>query len=194
MPNPFLPAPEEPELVETLEDDPILGADESAEGLANPRALRNVTPLPEPTPPAITAESVWLVGASGGVGTSTLARLAGGGVIDGGVTAPMWQAPAYIVAATHPAGLDAAAELARANARGELAYEVRGVVLVHDRPRLSKATANQARAVGRMFPVFMTVPFEPSWREPGIVPAAATVRLRRVLKTIRTSALQKGTS
>lgn len=184
--NPYLPAPQEPVSVESIEDDQILGSRESISGLSNPRALREVSPAPETPAASITPSSVWLVGASGGVGTSTLAKLAGENIVDGGVQPPMWQAPAVIVASTHAAGLDAAAELARANARGNLAYDVLALVLVHDRPKLSKPAITRARAVGGMYPLVMTVPFEPAWREPGVIPTESNVRLRKVLKNLRT--------
>ena len=134
--------------------------------------------------PTITAETVWLVGASGGVGVSTLARLAGETVVDGGVHAPAWQAPAFVVAATHPAGLEAAAELARANARGDVDYDIRGLILVHDRPKLSRATVQLAKQVAGVYPRTMTVPFVPAWREPGPVEIPKNVRVQLVLAAL----------
>ena len=145
----------------------------------------NVTPPPIAVQaPTITADTVWLVGASGGVGVSTLARLAGETVVDGGVHAPAWQAPAFVVAATHPAGLEAAAVLARENARGDVDYDIRGLILVHDRPKLSRATVRLAKQVAGVYPRTMTVPFVPAWREPGAVEIPKNVRVQLVLAAL----------
>ena len=170
-----------------METDPIMGDEISMTGLQDPAAL--LIPAgaePQPVAPvvAVTTRTTWLVGASGGVGVSTLASLANEHVVDAAALEPMWQGKALIVAATHPAGLAAARALAVANAAGELLYDVAGLILVHDRPRLSKATATLARGVGRMFPLALVVPYEPSWREPGITPTATTLRLRRTLAAI----------
>lgn len=145
---------------------------------------RDVAPATvPPETPRVTSETVWLLGASGGVGVSTLATLAGENVIDGGVHAPPWQAPVFVVAATHANGLEAAAELARANARGDVAYDVRGLILVHDRPKISKASVQLARSVAGVYPRTMTVPFIPGWREPGS-PEVNNVRVRLVLAAL----------
>ena len=146
---------------------------------------RDVAPATPAAPsPAITPDTVWLVGASGGVGVTTLARLAGDHVIDGGVHEPAWQAPVFVVAATHPAGLEAASELARANARGDVAYDIRGLILVHDRPKLSPATVQLAKQVKGVYPRTMTVPFIPAWREPGLPEIPKNVRVQLVLAAL----------
>lgn len=98
--------------------------------------------------------------------------------------APAWQAPAFVVAATHPAGLEAAAELARANARGDVVYDIRGLILVHDRPKLSRATVQLAKQVAGVYPRTMTVPFVPALREPGAVEIPKNVRLQLVLAAL----------
>lgn len=185
MTNPFLPAEVPVEVPEEIEPDPILGNAVVVEGLGAPRMARDVAPAaPVPPAPAITPDTVWLVGASGGVGVSTLAGLAGGNVVDGGVHEPAWQAPVYVVAATHPAGLEAAADLARANARGDVAYDVRGLILVHDRPKLSRATVQLAKQVAGIYPRTMTVPYIASWREPGPPEIGKNVRVQLVLAAL----------
>lgn len=184
MTNPFVPAAAPAEKPEEIESDPILGDVLVKEGLGAPRMARDVAPATVPPEnPRVTSETVWLLGASGGVGVSTLAALAGENVIDGGVHAPPWQAPVFVVAATHASGLEAAAELARANARGDVAYDVRGLILVHDRPKISKASVQLARSVAGVYPRTMTVPFIPGWREPGS-PEVTNVRVRLVLAAL----------
>lgn len=185
MSNPFLPAEMPVEAPDEIETDPIVGDALAVEGLGAPRMARDVAPAaPEPAPPAITADTVWLVGAAGGCGVSTLARLAGSNVVDGGVHEPAWQAPVYVVAATHPAGLEAAAELARANARGEVTYDIRGLILVHDRPKLSRASVQLAKQVAGVYPRTMTVPYVAAWREPGTPEVGKNVRVQLVLAAL----------
>lgn len=185
MSNPFLPAAAPVEVPEEIEPDPILGGAAEQTGLDAPRLARDVAPAaPAASAPTITADTVWLVGASGGVGVSTLASLAGETVIDGGAHTPAWQAPAFVVASTHPAGLKAAAELARANARGDIDYDIRGLILVHDRPKLSRATVQLAKQVAGVYPRTMTVPFIPAWREPGTIEIPKNVRVQLVLAAL----------
>lgn len=185
MNNPFLPTAVQVEAPREIETDPILGSAAEQIGLDAPRSARNVAPAPPATPvPAITKDTVWLVGASGGVGVSTLARLAGESVIDGGMHPPVWQAPAFVVATTHPAGLEAAAELARSHARGDVVYDVRGLILVHDRPKLSRASVQLAKQVAGVYPRTMTVPFIPAWREPGTAEIPKNVRLQLLLAAL----------
>ncbi len=185
MSHPFLPAEVPVEVPEEIEPDPILGDALATEGLQSPRMARDVAPaVPTSPAPAITPDTVWLVGASGGVGVSTLAQLAGENVVDGGVHEPAWQAPVYVVAATHAVGLGAAADLARANARGDVAYDVRGLILVHDRPKLSRATVQLAKQVAGIYPRTMTVPFIAAWREPGTPEIGKNVRLQLVLAAL----------
>ena len=183
--NPFLPVAVAVEAPEKIEPDPILGAEAEGLGLLAPRQARDVAPAtPTVQPPTIAEDTVWLVGASGGVGVSTLARLAGGTVVDGGQHPPVSRAPVFVVATTHAAGLDAAAALARANARGDLGYDIRGLILVHDRPKLSRATVQLAKQVAGVYPRTMTVPFIAAWREPGTVEIPRNVRLQLVLAAL----------
>lgn len=185
MTNPFVPTIAPVESIEEIEPDPILGDAIEQQGLGAPRMARDVAPAATaPESPRVTSETIWLLGASGGVGASTLAALAGEHVIDGGVHTAPWQAPVFVVAATHPAGLEAAAELARANARGDVAYEVRGLILVHDRPKISKASIQLARSVAGVYPRTMTIPFIPAWREPGTPQVGNNVRVRHVLAAL----------
>lgn len=185
MTNPYLrPATPAP-VFESLPVDPIVGAGLHMPGLSNSQAVRGVAEAPPaPTAPVVSPDTVWLLGASGGVGVSTLVALGGGTLVDGGQFAPPWGASTYAVATTHPAGLEAAAELARAKARGAVPFEVLGLLLVHDRPKLSKPTIQLARSVASLYPRTMTIPFMPSWREPGDAERETNVRIRRVLATL----------
>lgn len=185
MTNRYLPTVEPVEVPDEIEPDPILGDAPEQVGLGAPRMARGVSPAAPAAPaPPITAETVWLVGASGGVGVSTLAQLAGDTVIDGGQHEPAWQAPVFVVASTHAAGLEAAAELARANARGDVAYDIRGLILVHDRPKLSRETVQLAKQVAGVYPRTMAVPFVPAWREPGTPEIPKSVRVQLVMAAL----------
>ena len=134
----------------------------------------------------VSQATLWLVGASGGVGTSTLAGLCSESIVDAGVQEPEWAGRALLVCSTSATSLEAAAQLARKSATGQLPYELVGLVIVHDRPknRITKPTLTFARSVARMFPVAMTVPYEPSWREVGVTPSPSSTRLKTVLRKI----------
>ncbi len=185
MSNPYLRPAEPAPVFESLPVDPIIGNALHVEGLSHALSVRGVAGRrPRPQPPQTTPDSVWLVGASGGVGVSTLAELGGDLLVDGGLFAPPWGASTYVVAATHPAGLSAATEFARAKARGEVAFNVLGLLLVHDRPKLSKPSLQLARSVAGLYPRTWTVPYMPAWREPGDGERVTNVRVRRVLASL----------
>lgn len=167
---------------DALDDDPLVGTRLWQAGVQDPAAVR-ARPISPPAPehaaePA--PDSIWFVGASGGVGTTTLARLAGDGFADAGDFEPVPGARVFVVAATHAASLDAAAALGRRLADGHLPWRVLGLVLVHDRSKLPVATVRRARAVGRMFPKYLTLPYAPAWRDETPT-RATTVRGRQVM-------------
>lgn len=187
--NPFVAALEVVEEEDPMEEDPILGARESIRGPQNLQQTLAEEPMAEEEPAApvdVTQATLWLVGASGGVGTSTLTRLCSGSIVDAGVQEPEWAGRALLVCSTSAASLEAAAQLARKSAIGQLPYELVGLVIVHDRPknRITKPTLTFARGVARMFQVAMTVPYESSWREVGVTPVPPSTRLKTVLRKI----------
>lgn len=169
----FLPPPEPPpEVTPAPEYDPIvgnreflMGVQDSSKALAD--QLRATEPEPVPPPVKVSQRTLWLVPASGGAGVSTLISLLGEHVVDATMQPPVWSGRAIIVAPTHEAGLTAAEQLARAKARGELVYDVMGIIWVHDRPKLSDTTARETRRIGAMFPKLWSMPYEATWREPG---------------------------
>lgn len=188
--NPFVRAPEvEPE-EDPIDDDPILGNRESLRGPRNIRQALASDPVDEDektaAPIAVTTSTLWLVGASGGVGTSTLAGLCSENIVDESERRPTWAGRALLVCSTSASSLEAAQQLARKSASGQLPYELVGLVIVHDRPknRLTKPTLDFARGVARMFPVAMTAPYESSWREVGVTPQASGTRLKSVVRKI----------
>ncbi len=191
--NPFITVPEvEPE-EDPIDDDPILGHRESVRGPQNIQQTLANEPVhdEEPAAPvAVTTDTLWLVGASGGVGTSTLAGLCSESVVDESERRPTWAGRALLVCSTSASSLEAAQQFARKSASGQLPYELVGLVMVHDRPknRLTKPTLELARGVARMFPVAMTVPYEPSWREVGVTPQASGTRLKSVIRKIEKTA------
>lgn len=187
--NPFITVPDvEPE-EDPIDDDPILGVRDSVRGPKNLQQTLAAEPVvEEPTaePVAISAATLWLVGASGGVGTSTLAGLCSERVVDEAERKPVWGGRALLVCSTSASSLESAQQLARQSAAGTVSYELVGLVIVHDRPknRLTKPTLAFARGVARMFPLAMTVPYEPSWREVGVTPQLSNTRLKSVIRKI----------
>ena len=187
--NPFITAPEVVEEEDPIDVDPILGARESVRGPQNIQQTLAEEPVEEEVPAApvpVTAATLWLVGASGGVGTTTLAGLCSERIVDESDQRPTWAGRALLVCSTSGSSLEAAQQLARKSASGLLAYELVGLVIVHDRPQkaLTKSTRRFALGVARMFPIAMTVPYEPSWREVGATPQATGTRFKGVLRKI----------
>ncbi|GGG67322.1 hypothetical protein GCM10011374_34470 [Kocuria dechangensis] len=187
--NPFVAAPAVVVEEDPIDEDPILGAREAIRGPQNLQQTLAQKPTPDEetaAPVDVTQATLWLVGASGGVGTSTLAGLCSEAVADAAVQEPGWACRALLVCSTSAGSLEAASRQARASATGRLAYELAGLVIVHDRPknRITKPTLAYARSVARMFPVAMTVPYEPAWREVGVTPTPSGTRLRTVLRRI----------
>lgn len=184
--NPFLAPPVEVPPVEELERDPIMGDSVSMSGIQDVTGLAAALPTTPPAPPApvITERTLWVVGVCGGAGVSTIAALAGDDVLDGSESDPAG-GRVVLVAPTHAAGLAAAVTMAHRLAAGELDYEVLGLVLVHDRPKLSRATIGAARGAGRLYPRSWAVPYMPAWREPNVIPdLTESTRLRRTLRSI----------
>ncbi|MHA7145415.1 DUF6668 family protein [Arthrobacter sp. TmT3-37] len=187
--NPFVNEPEVAPQEDPIDDDPILGQRESLRGPRNIQQTLAAEPVEEEEPAApvaVTSATLWLVGASGGVGTSTLAGLCSENIVDESERRPTYAGRALLVCSTSASSLEAAQQLARKSASGQLPYELVGLVIVHDRPknRLTKPTLDFARGVARMFPVAMTAPYEPSWREVGVTPQASGTRLKSVLRKI----------
>lgn len=191
--NPFIAIPDVEPQEEPIDDDPILGVRESVRGPRNLQqtlAAEPVEEAPEVAPVFVSSETLWLVGASGGVGTTTLADLCSENVVDEAEREPVWGGRALLVCSASASSLEAAQQLARRSAAGTLSYELIGLVIVHDRPknRLTKPTLAFARGVARMFPVAMTVPYEPSWREVGVIPQVSSTRLKSVIRKIEKTA------
>lgn len=187
--NPFVNEPEVEPQEDPIDDDPILGQRESLRGPRNIQQTLAAEPVEEAEPAApvaVISATLWLVGASGGVGTSTLAGLCSENVVDESERRPTYAGRALLVCSTSASSLEAAQQLARKSASGQLPYELVGLVIVHDRPknRLTKPTLDFARGVARMFPVAMTAPYEPSWREVDVTPQASGTRLKSVLRKI----------
>lgn len=191
--NPFIALPDvEPEDA-PIDDDPILGVRESVRGPRNLQQTLASEPVeeePEVAPVSVSSTTLWLVGASGGVGTTTLADLCSANVVDEAEHDPVWGGRALLVCSASARSLEAAQQLARRSAAGTLSYELVGLIIVHDRPknRLTKPTLAFARGVARMFPVAMTVPYEPSWREVGVIPQISSTRLKSVIRKIERTA------
>lgn len=186
----FLPPPQ-PAQEEALpgEYDPIVGDRGFLPGVQDSTAalagqLRTPEPAPEPAAAKISQQTLWLVPACGGAGVSTLTGLLGEHAMDATMHPPVWSGQAVIIAPTHPAGLTGAESLALAKARGELIYDVLGIVWVHDRPRISDATSRQCRRIGAMFPRIWAMPYEAAWREPGADPVPRRHNTKTLIRTL----------
>ena len=98
--NPFVAAPEVIEEEDPMEEDPILGTRDSIRGPQNLQQRLAEEPVVEEKPAApvdVSKATLWLVGASGGVGTSTLAGLCAEQVVDAAVQEPEWASRALLV-------------------------------------------------------------------------------------------------
>lgn len=182
------PAPAEEEAA-VRELDVIVGEREFLPGVQDSSAaLSAELRVPEPAPVRVAARisqrTLWLVPACGGAGVSTLAGLLGEHVLDATEQAPIWSGRAVVVAPTHPGGLAGAERLALAKARGELTYDVVGLVWVHDRPNLSDATGRECRRIGAMFPRFWSMPYEAAWREPGTEPVPHRHNTKTLIRSL----------
>lgn len=158
-------------------------------------ALGVVSPdVPEPVGAvgtvAVRGARRWLVGAHGGAGVSTLARL-----LEWGDAERSWPVPAvpgevlevWVVARTHGAGITAAQDAAVAWASGRMpGVELGGIVWVPDAPKkLSRVLREQKVHVSGAFPTSVTLPWVEGWREEpaGQLPAAPG-NVRRALKPL----------
>jgi hypothetical protein len=111
---------------------------------------------------------VWLVGAHGGAGTTSLAHA----VAAFGDAGQQWPAEdeypwSVIVARTTREGLEAAHDTAlQAQAGKSGDCKVLGVILVADAPgKIPKAIEQRMTVLERVVPTIWTVDYHPSWRE-----------------------------
>ena len=158
-------------------------------------ALGVVSPdVPEPVGAvgtlAVRGARRWLVGAHGGAGVSTLARL-----LEWGDAEKSWPVPAvpgevlevWVVARTHGAGITAAQDAAVAWASGRVpGVELGGIVWVPDAPKkLSRVLRERKAHVSGAFPTSVTLPWVEGWREePAAQLQAAPGNVRRALKPL----------
>ncbi|CED91403.1 DUF6668 family protein [Actinomyces succiniciruminis] len=129
---------------------------------------------------------LWVVGAHGGAGTSTLADLLGAG--DAGTSWPTsvsGTVRVLVVARTHASGIERAREVGIQWAAGGLAgVELVGVVWVADAPgRLPRPLREPLELASGAFPVGFHVPWVGAWRI--TVPASADAAPRDVRRTLR---------
>ena len=154
--NPFVMPPEEEEAgPDPIDNDPVLGTAASLLGRTGHEEFMAGTGL-------------WLVGAAGGVGVSTLAAACGAHVHDSAHSEPPWGSPVVVVTSCTRTGLEAAQQLVRDSQAGTVPWEAVSVVIVHDRPTnfVSKDCRRLARTVLRMVKGGgYTIPFLPELRE-----------------------------
>lgn len=156
-------APEE----ESVAADPVLGAAFSSAGfgLIDP-FVSNAPVVPVPT------GRVFLVGAAGGVGVSTLARLAGDDVGEGFDPARLaglagfreagfyggvpYGAPVWVVSRVEGPSVDAAQNIAARWSQGLVPWTIAGLVLTYGPVPPAKEIIHRSRAVSRLFPQTVT--------------------------------------
>ncbi|QRZ61788.1 DUF6668 family protein [Rothia sp. ZJ932] len=126
-------------------------------------------------------EGVMLVPVAGGVGLSTLVKASGG----------MLQEPddGHIASSAILVATTAATHLARAafvlrRGYADNGANVIGVVLVHDRPHLSKATVKESQKVIRMTKHGWVIPWVADLREPGVSLVKYPKRYRKVVEEL----------
>ncbi|OLT07520.1 hypothetical protein BJF77_14080 [Kocuria sp. CNJ-770] len=174
--NPFVLPPEEEEAgPEPIDTDPVLGTAASLLGRTGVEDTGS-------------GKGLWLIGAAGGVGVSTLAAACGAHVYDGADSEPPWSARAAVVTSCTRTALDATQELVQASHAGIVPWEAVAVVIVHDRPAelVSKDCRRRARAVLRMVKGGgYTIPFLPELRE-SAAPALdlGVTRSRKVIEAL----------
>lgn len=129
-------------------------------------------------------EHLNLVGASGGVGVSTIAAACSDRVIDTGESAPAQDAASVVVAAVTRHSL-AAAERLRVD---DAANTLRGLVLVHHRrpEDVSAETRNYAKRVARLYPRSFEVRYERRWPDVDGPVTASWAHKRRFTYMVKT--------
>lgn len=150
-----------------MDADPVLGAALSSAGfgLIDP-FVSNAPVVPVPT------GRVFLVGAAGGVGVSTLARLAGDEVGEGFDPARLaglagfseegffggvpYGAPVWVISRVEASSVEAAQGIASRWSQGLLPWTVAGLVLTYGPVAPAKEMVHRSRAVSRLFPQTLT--------------------------------------
>ncbi|WP_126383520.1 DUF6668 family protein [Actinomyces howellii] len=130
---------------------------------------------------------LWLVGAHGGAGTSTVARVLG--VAESGTRWPVSDqglVRAWVVARTHRAGTAAAQRAAVQWAGGGVpGVDLAGVVWVADAPgRLPRPLRRAVDLVSGAFPASVTVPWVGGWREGEADASSVPGQVRRALRAV----------
>lgn len=135
----------------------------------------------------VSAAGLWLVGAHGGAGTSTVARVLG--VAESGTRWPVTDqglVRAWVVARTHRAGTAAAQRAAVQWAGGGVpGVDLAGVVWVADAPgRLPRTLRQAVGLVSGAFPSSVTVPWVGAWREDEADASSVPGPVRRALRAV----------
>lgn len=162
--NPFVLPKEDKEEEEHLLSDEILGDKVS---------FTNAHPAP-----ATTAK---LFPVAGGVGVSTLITVSDNQLSE--LDTDDSQSPVILVATTAADRLATTRRLLKARVT-EQGHQIVGLVLVHDRPKLSKATVAETKTVMRMAERAWVIPWLPYLREPAEPPAKHPLRVRKAIAEI----------
>ena len=143
--------PKKKEIIEQLEADAILGTStEFTADFRKPEATR-----------------IKLYPIAGGVGISTLVQVSGGELAEPVQTYGIEMAEAvFLVATTAATHLTRVEELVLSGVVPD-GRAIAGVVLVHDRPNISKPTVQKAQQIMRLAPAGWVIPYVASLRELG---------------------------
>lgn len=168
--NPYA-LPKKQEVIERLEDDAIIGgATDFTADFRKPHASR-----------------IKLYPVAGGVGVTTLVQVSGGELAEPIQAYGIETAEAvFLIATTSATHLKRAEELLLTGVVPD-GRAIAGVVLVHDRPSVSKPTIQKARQILRLAPAGWVIPYVASLREIGQEEKKLPLRFRLTLKKIITA-------
>ena len=176
--NPYA-LPKKKEIIEQLEADAILGAStEFTADFRKPEATR-----------------IKLYPVAGGVGISTLVQVSGGKLAEPIQTYGIETAEAvFLVATTAATHLARVEELVLSGVVPD-GRAIAGVVLVHDRPNISKPTVQKAQQIMRLAPAGWVIPYVASLRELGEgkkLPKRFRVTLQKIIQATKVAEQKEG--
>lgn len=175
--NPFI-VPEKKEVVEQIAPEPVMG-----DRLEFDAPFRQVA-----------AVAINLYPVAGGVGLSTIVEASCGRLREPSAVYGVDVASAVILVASTSASHLAAAEPLIHAGRSPDGREVAGIILVHDRPDISRLTVKTAQRLIRAAPAGWVLPYVPALREVEATvkfPRRYRVVMEKIVKAVTSSQQQK---
>lgn len=188
--NPFARPIQRVEAEPDLDHAPILGEREKITGAEDftPSLAQQLEAITNDLPSIATdTECLFLIGATGGAGVTTIARACSDRVIDTGTTKALEGAPVVVVAEVSLHSLHAAEEL-MINASRD-GRKIKGLVMVHRRRAedITQIVRSYAKRVARMYPQAFEVRYERTWPDAlETKPRPSRFHRRRFTQLIRT--------